>query len=314
MKILITGSNGLLGQHLVKLLIDTTDHEIIATGRGACRLPFVSSGRFNYFPLEITNGMEVVSFVSQHQPAVLIHTAATTQVDQCESDPVACWNTNVTATRFLISAAENIHARLIYISTDFVFDGLDGPYSETDIPNPVNYYGSSKLTAEKSVMESDLNWCIIRTVLVYGNVLVGNRGNIVSWVQQNLADGKKIKVVSDQWRTPTYVEDLAKGTLLAVEKSAEGIYHISGPGMLSPYDMAIATAGYLGLDKSLIEKVDASLFTQPAQRPAKTGFKIEKAKRDLGFNPLSFEEGLRRMLPPSPLTGEEHSNNQNNFS
>jgi dTDP-4-dehydrorhamnose reductase len=163
---------------------------------------------------------------------------------------------------------------------------------------PVNYYGSSKLAAEKAVMETDLNWCIIRTVLVYGNILTGNRSNIISWVQENLTAGKNIKVVSDQWRTPTYVEDLARGILLVIEKNATGIYHISGDEMLTPYDMAIATANYLGLDKTLIEKVDASMFKQPAMRPAKTGFVIDKAKRYLGYKPLSFDEGLRKMVPP----------------
>lgn len=297
MKILITGANGLLGQHLLKLLMDTSTHELIATGRGPSRIPFSDSGSYHYFPLDITYGMAVLSFIEFHQPDIIIHTAAITQVDECESDPVACWDTNVTATRFLISAAESVAARFIYISTDFVFDGLNGPYKETDLAGPINYYGSSKLTAEKAVMESGLHWCIIRTVLVYGNILVGNRNNIISWVQNSLTEGKKIKVVSDQWRTPTYVEDLAKGIALAVEKEAKGLYHISGEEMLSPYDMAMATADYLGLDKSLIEKVDASIFTQPAKRPAKTGFIIDKAKTDLGFVPLGFKEGLRRMMP-----------------
>lgn len=297
MKILITGANGLLGQHLVKLLIDTTAHDIIATGRGSSRIPFPSSPGLNYFPLDITNGIDVISFTEQHHPDVIIHTAAITQVDECESEQVACWDTNVTATRFLVSAAENINAFFVYISTDFVFDGLDGPYTESAIPGPINYYGSSKLAAEKSVMESGLRWCIVRTVLVYGNIFTGSRNNIISWVRENLEKGKKIKVVSDQWRTPTYVEDLAKGVLLAIDKNATGIFHISGEEMLSPYDMAIVTAEWLDLDKSLIEKVDASLFNQPAKRPAKTGFIIEKAKQELDFHPLSFKEGLEKMLP-----------------
>lgn len=287
----------MLGQHMLKLLIETTAHEVIATGRGVCRLPFSSSDKFQYFPLDITNGMEVTAFMGLHQPGIIIHTAAITQVDDCETDPVACWNTNVTATRFLINAAEAIHARFMYISTDFVFDGMNGPYAETAVPGPVNYYGCSKLAAEKSVMEFELRWCIIRTVLVYGNILTGNRNNIISWVQKSLTEGKKIQVVSDQWRTPTYVEDLAMGILLAVEKNATGIYHISGQEMLSPYDMAITTAEFLGLEKSLIEKVDATLFTQPAKRPGKTGFIIEKAKQELGFNPLGFKDGLKKMAP-----------------
>ncbi len=300
MKLLITGANGLLGQHLVKLLMDTTTHEIIATGRGASRLPFSSSPTFNYYPLDIRDGMAVAAFVAFHLPDIIIHTAAITQVDECETNPIACWDTNVTATRFLINAAEDIHARFIYVSTDFVFDGFDGPYTELAIPSPINYYGSSKLAAEKSVMESSLHWCIVRTVLVYGNILVGNRSNIVSWVKENLTAGKKIKVVSDQWRTPTYVEDLAKGILLVIEKDVTGIYNISGPEMLTPYDMALQTAAYLGLDKSFIEKVDASIFNQPGKRPAKTGFIIEKAKKELGFEPIGFREGLRKVTTPNP--------------
>ena len=296
MKVLITGANGLLGQHLVKLLIDSTNYTIIATGKGVSRLPFNSSNRFNYFPLDITNGVEVAAFIAEDRPDVIIHTAAITQADECEQNPIHCWNTNVTATRFLLGAAEIAGATFIYISTDFIFDGIAGPYVESDIPGPINYYGSSKLGAEKSVMESKLPWCIIRTVLVYGNMLVGNRNNMVSWVQNNLAQGKAIQVVSDQWRTPTYVEDLAKGILLAIENKAKGIYHISGEELLTPYNMAMATAEHLGLDKKLIEKVTASIFVQAAKRPAKTGFIIDKAKNDLGFRPLSFKEGLKKML------------------
>ena len=277
-------------------MIDSTNYTITATGKGVSRLPFNSSNRFNYVSLDITNGVEVAAFIARDRPDIIIHTAAITQVDECEQNPIHCWNTNVTATRFLLGAAEIAGAAFIYISTDFIFDGISGPYLESDLPGPVNYYGSSKLGAEKSVMESKLPWCIIRTVLVYGNILVGNRSNMVSWVQNNLSQGKPIQVVSDQWRTPTYVEDLAKGILLAIENKAKGIYHISGEELLTPYDMAMATAAYLALDINLIEKVTASIFVQAAKRPAKTGFIIDKAKNELGFRPLSFKEGLKKML------------------
>lgn len=299
MKIMITGSNGLLGQHLIKLLIETTEHTIIATGRGECRLPFEISDLYDYFTLDITDGIAVNDFVSAHQPDVIMHGAAMTQPDPCEINQVECWNINVTATRFLISAAEAVNARFIYISTDFVFDGTSGPYKETDIPGPVNYYGSSKLAAEKAVMESKLHWALVRTVLVYGNILVGNRSNIISWVKENLSAHRPIKVVSDQWRTPTYVEDLARGILLVLEKKATGIYHIAGEEGMSPYDMAVATADYLHLDKSLMTKVTADTFTQPAQRPLRTGFVIDKAKRELGYQPISFKKALQLMLGSS---------------
>lgn len=295
MKILITGANGLLGQHLVALL-HSTDYIILATGKGESRLPFSSSGRYNYFSLDTSDGMAVNSFLTAQHPDIVIHAAAMTQVDECELNQVACYNANVTATRFLLSAAQGIGAYFVYMSTDFVFDGLNGPYLETDNPEPVSYYGSTKLAAERSVAESKLVWCIIRTVLVYGNVLNGTRSNIINWVKTSLEQGKKIQVVNDQLRTPTFVEDLAKGILMAVEKKVTGIYHISGAELMSPYDIAIATAEYLQLDKDLIEKADASLFSQPAKRPLKTGFIIDKAKDELGFQPVSFNEGLKRMF------------------
>ena len=196
----------------------------------------------------------------------------------------------------MIDAAKKIGARFILLSTDFVFDGAAGPYKETDVANPVSYYGSTKVAAEKAVSESGLDAAIVRTCLVYGDVVTGTRNNIVTWVKDNLQQGKTIKVVSDQWRTPTYVEDLSAGILLLIDKQASGIFHISGDDLLSPYDMAIATAEHLGLDKSLIEKVDASTFSQPAKRPARTGFVIDKARTELGFKPLTFKEGLGRMF------------------
>ena len=296
MKILVTGSNGLLGQHLLKLLLNTTTHEIIATGKGEQRVALTSE-RLQYKALDIRDGVAVHELIENAAPDIIIHAAALTKVDDCELDHIGCWNTNVTATRFLTDAAKKTGAFFIFVSTDFVFDGARGPYLEDDTVNPVSYYGSSKVAAEKAVAESGLPYAIARTCLVYGDMVSGTRSNVVSWVKENLQQGKPIKVVSDQWRTPTYIEDLAKGILLIAEKKATGIYNISGEDFISPYDMAIATADYLQLDKSLIEKVDASLFSQPAKRPATTGFIIDKAKNELGFKPLSFKEGLQRMYP-----------------
>ena len=297
MKILITGANGLLGQHLVKLLLDTTDHEIIATSKREPR-SVLQDSKLHYYALDITDGMAVNLLLEKLLPDTIIHCAALTQVDECEQQPIKAWEINVTATRFIVDAAKKINAFVIFVSTDFVFDGLNGPYKEEDTLNPVSYYGSTKVAAEKAVAESGSQYAIVRTCLLYGNILFGIRSNIISWIKENLEQGKKIKVVSDQWRTPTYIEDLAKGILLIAEKKAVGLFHISGKDFLSPYDMAIITADYLHLDKTLIEKVDASVFTQPAKRPATTGFVIDKAKEVLGYSPLSFTEGLQKMLTP----------------
>ena len=295
MKILITGANGLLGQHLVKLLLDTTSHEIIATSKSEPR-GIIQNNRLHYYSLDIINGLEVNLLIDKLRPDTIIHCAALTQIDECEQNPIKAWEVNVTATRFLVDAAKKINAFFIFISTDFVFDGMAGPYKEGDTLNPVSYYGSTKVAAEKAVAESGLQYATIRTCLLYGNILYGNRSNIISWVKENLENEQQIKVVSDQMRTPTYVEDLAMGVLLVAEKKAAGLFHISGKDFLSPYEMALSTAEVLNLDKKLIQKVDASIFVQPAKRPAITGFIIEKARDVLGYAPLSFLEAIKKML------------------
>jgi dTDP-4-dehydrorhamnose reductase len=164
---------------------------------------------------------------------------------------------------------------------------------ESAVPSPVDFYGESKLAGERLIQKSDISWCIIRTVLVFGVTRDMSRSNIVLWVLKNLKAGKTIHVVTDQWRTPTLAEDLAMGCYLAAVKKAKGIYHISGSEFMSVYELASRTADFFKLDKSLLKETDSSKFTQPAKRPPRTGFVIDKAKRELGYEPHSFEDGLK---------------------
>jgi dTDP-4-dehydrorhamnose reductase len=213
-------------------------------------------------------------------------------VDDCEKDQELCRVANIDAVSNLIEACQ-IHAvHFVHLSTDFIFDGEEGPYSEIATPNPINYYGWTKLEAENRIKESGIKWAIVRTVLVYGIANDMSRSNIILWVKKSLEEGKNIKVVNDQWRTPTLAEDLAEGCILILKHGATGVFNISGRDFLTPYDMAIQTADYFGLDKSLITEVDSTLFTQPAKRPPKTGFIIKKAKNELGYSPKSFTEGI----------------------
>lgn len=292
MKVLITGSNGLLGQHLIPLFVADERYEVIATGRGTNRLPQQQQQGYVYEPVNLRNTASVQQLLEKHQPDAVIHAAAMTQVDDCERNKDACWDTNVAATRYLVQAAEKLNAFFLFLSTDFVFDGLEGPYREDDPVNPLSYYGASKVAAERMVKNSKLPWAIVRTVLVYGIAADAQRNNIITWVKNNLQQGKKLKVVTDQWRTPTLVQDLALGCKLVVDKQAKGTYHISGNDMLTPYDMAVQTAQFFKLDIRLLEQVDAKSFTQPAKRPAKTGLVIDKAAAELGYKPHSFSEGL----------------------
>jgi dTDP-4-dehydrorhamnose reductase len=289
MKILVTGSNGLLGQKLTHLLQKEKSISLIATARGKSVLP-ITNGVF--IPLDITDATEVDRLVAETKPDVIINTAAMTQVDQCETERDACWKANVSSVENLIRACAKNNVHLVHVSTDFIFDGTYGPLDETAKPNPVNYYGESKLAAEELVINSSINWSILRTVLVYGITEDMSRSNIVLWVKNSLEQGKTIQVVNDQWRTPTLAEDLAMGCYLAAKVKALGIYHISGKDFLTPYDIAIATADFFKLDKSLIKATDSTQFKQPAQRPPKTGFIIEKARKELGYEPHSFQDGI----------------------
>lgn len=296
-KILITGSNGLLGQKLVYKLINHPLFELIATARGENRL--VKQDGYQYSTLDITNKEQTQSVLSGHMPDIVINTAAMTNVDACESDRDGAYAMNTAAVKYQIETLEELQQNnanylphYIHLSTDFIFDGTHGPLDENEKPNPLSYYAETKLEAEKIVMASKLHWAIARTVLVYGIVDNMSRSNIVLWVKSNLEQGKQINVVDDQFRTPTLAEDLADGCLLIAEKSATGIYNISGKDYMSILELAHRVADYYKLNKSLINPSKSADIKQPAKRPPNTGFIIDKAINKLGYKPHSFEEGI----------------------
>jgi dTDP-4-dehydrorhamnose reductase len=297
MKVILTGANGFLGQYLSRFLL-SNGHQVVATGKGPVRYDLSTEPGFHYSTLDITSSQAFAELgLHQGEANVLIHAAAMSEVDACEQEKEKAYLTNVKGTENALAFAAAHGMRFIFISTDFVFDGARGMYKEDDPVAPVNYYGYTKKLAEDMVFRYANPWLVIRTCLVYGNALSGTRSNIITWVKANLEAGKTIKVVSDQVRTPTQVEDLAHGVIAAMEQEATGIYHISGGEVLTPYDMALATARMLHLDARLIEKVDASVFTQLGQRPLRTGFVIDKARNFLQYDPMSFEEGIQKLFP-----------------
>lgn len=294
-KILITGSNGLLGQKLVYKLIGRENITCIATGRGENRL--IKKEGYEFRSMDITDKSNVYDVMKSVKPDVIIHTAAMTNVDACELDKVQAKQQNVEATRNIIQALEALknqtyNPHLIHLSTDFIFDGTHGPVDENEKPNPLSYYAETKLEAEKLVMGSKIRWAIARTVLVYGIVDNMSRSNIVLWAKSSLEQGKTINVVDDQFRTPTLAEDLADGCILIAEKGAQGIYNISGKDFMSILELVHRVARFWKLNESLIHPSKSEDIKQPAKRPPITGFIIDKAKRELGYNPHSFEEGL----------------------
>jgi dTDP-4-dehydrorhamnose reductase len=289
--ILTTGSNGLLGQKLTEKILAEGRVKLVATSRGINRYS-VKAG-YEYAEMDILNLQQVREVIDKYQPDAIIHTAALTNVDTAEADKELCYQLNVVAVQNLLSLCEEKNIQLIHLSTDFVFDGENGPYNEEDAVNPVSYYGESKVLAEEIIRKSTADWVVIRTILVYGITNDMSRSNILLWAKGALAKGLPINVVNDQWRMPTLAEDLAEACLLAVEKNAKGIYHVSGKDYMSIADLVRKVADYWALDQSIISEVSSVGLNQTARRPMRTGFVLDKAINDLDYRPHSFEEGLK---------------------
>ncbi|MFM2017695.1 MAG: hypothetical protein RL007_1351 [Bacteroidota bacterium] len=299
--ILITGSNGLLGQKLVYALLErnAVNHawRIIATARGENRLSNKSG--YEYVTMDIGKAEEIISVFNKFKPDVVINTAAMTNVDACESKKEEAELLNATSVKFMTEALREMKnadssydVHFIHLSTDFIFDGTAGPYTEEGIPNPLSHYAATKLEGEKFTFVSGLKWSVLRTIIVYGIADDMSRSNLVLWAKGALEKGQKINVVDDQFRSPTLAEDLAEGCILCAEKQAQGIFNISGEKTYSVLELVQKVAEYWKLDKSLINAVSSATINQPAKRPPVTGFIIDKAKKVLGYNPRSFEEGL----------------------
>lgn len=289
MKVLITGANGFLGQHLT-LFLSKTAHSVIASSRGACRIPH---GNYQYRPVELTDEIAVKNLLYDVKPQVIVHTAALSKPDECEDDRNTCIEVNVSTTMYLVNHCRQLNTHFIYVSTDFIF-GENGPHAEEDHPDPLNFYGETKLHAENIVKKSGLSYAVVRPVFIYGKVWNGLRPSFLHWVKSNLENGNKIKVVNDQVRTPTFVNDICKGILSIIELEKTGDFHLAGKDLISPYQMAVTVAKKLDLDTTLIESVTADTFVEKVKRAKRSGLKINKTIAELCYDPVSFEEGVER--------------------
>ena len=290
-KILITGSNGLLGQAMVRIFRD--DYSVIG-----CDLAGES---FNsdypeeeYHPLDLTQRDKVQKFFAKTKPEIIINTAAFTDVDKSEEKRDLCWTTNVRSVELIVEAVLDYSPVFVQISTDYVFDGKSGPYRETDVTNPVSYYGHTKLAAEKIVRSSSLEYIVARSMVLYGQ---GHkvRNNFVTWVIEQLNSGKKIKVVNDQRGNPTLVDDLAEAVKRLLENEEYGIFHISGNEICSRYEFAQKIIDVFELDGKLMEEVDSSQFKQAAPRPVNSSFNLDKLSNTIDWLPGDIEASLIKL-------------------
>lgn len=303
-RVLITGSNGLLGQKLVELLSRSTNYSLILTSRQE-RSVF-HGGEINYRQLDVSDKVGVRKLIDEVEPEVIVNTAAMTNVDQCETERELAWRSNVVGVENLVHGAKLVGARLIHLSTDYVFDGKSGPYDEYDRPNPISYYGRTKLAGENILRTSEIPFTIVRTMILYG-VGFGVKLNFALWVLKSLSEGTRIRVVEDQFGGPTLAEDLAYALSKVIELGRTGVYHVSGPDIINRYEFAKMLAGAFDFDVRLISPEKTSVMKQAAQRPLKSGFIILKAETDLGIKMSGVKQGLSIFKNQVALSIKEHS-------
>ncbi len=293
-RILITGAKGLLGQKLVEVFKRESEYGIYA-----CDL----TGKDDEcLALDITDRQRVVEVVGSSKPSVIINAAAYTNVDRAEVERETAYKINATGVGYLAEAANTFGARLLHISTDYVFAGVKGRYTEESKPEPLNYYGKTKLAGENILISKLSDYIILRTQVLYG-FAPGVKMNFVLWVVDKLTKGESIRVVDDQIGNPTLADELAFAAVKACQRNAVGVFHVSGFETISRYDFAIQIAEVFNLDTSLITPIKSEELSQPAKRPKNSSFICLKAQTKLGITMPTVRDSLSRMRRQMKLTG-----------
>ena len=294
-KVLIIGANGFTGRRVLDDLSRNIAYRVTGCSLHDDICP--GSGDYHFVRTDICDNNALEKLFEAVRPDVVVNTSALSVPDYCETHHEEADAINITAISRLAEYCRMHDSRFIHLSTDFVFSGnTDRLYTEEDTPGPVNYYGHTKLEGEKRITAICENYAIVRVVVVYGAALPGQHGNILQLVADRLRNNEEIFVVSDQWRTPTYVGDISQGVEKLINRPRNGIYHICGSDCLTIADMARRVADLLGLDRSLIRPVTTKEMNEKTPRPRFSGLSIEKACRELGYQPHTLEEGMKIMF------------------
>lgn len=283
-EVLITGGSGLLGSNLVKLMEKRYSVHSIAYRH------LMQFGGSQVHQLNITEGDNLLELVRKIKPECIIHTAALTEVDYCETHRDEAWKMNVQTTRNVVKAAAKTHSTVFYISTDSVFDGKKGMYTEEDIPNPLNFYAATKLEGENAVSESCVNHVIIRTNIYGWNAQ--RKLSIAEWMLSGLREKKRLTLFRDVFFTPILVNNLADAITEILEKNLSGLFHVAGSERCSKLQFGLELASVFGLDKNLIEPIQLGDKNLVAQRPKDPSLSIRKIEKEIKTKLLNVREGL----------------------
>lgn len=289
--LLVTGSNGLIASKIIERFAAVGSWKVVATSRQSIRWQLPKGVHQEL--LDVCRPTELAYLLDLYCPDIVIHTAAITKPDDCERDATACWEINTRGAQNVADACSLRQIYLIHFSTDFVFDGTQALYGEDDETAPLSCYGRSKAEADLYVAEACSKYAIVRTSMVYGRYPGPGRSSLVSWVHDSLSAGKPIRVVYDQYRTPTLADDIAEGCFLLAQSCQTGIFNLAGPEFMSVIEIARRTAQSFGLDSKLISEVATIELCEPARRPMRTYLCTDKARSQLGFKAHNFEDGIQ---------------------
>ncbi|MFO7888941.1 MAG: dTDP-4-dehydrorhamnose reductase [bacterium] len=285
--ICITGGNGLLGSKLVMAAKD--QYRIINIDLAASALCPVEN--LFYYQVDITDKEKITNLIDDIKPECVFHTAALTNVDACEREKNKAWDINVLGTENLIQACQSFPCKFIHLSTDYIFNGNNGPYSEDDLPSPISVYGKTKLESEKIVQNNFKDYIIARTMILYG-YFPGVRKNFITWLIDQLQQRNTIQIVTDQYGTPTLADDCAEALLTLFKKNARGIYHTAGRDLINRYDMAKKLIDIFEFKNTFLSPITSDQLNQDAPRPLNSGLKTDKIKKEYGIYFSSIEEGI----------------------
>lgn len=287
MKLLITGASGLFGSKLSEIAV-SKNFEVYSCD--VQELPVCGT----FVKFDVSNKEQVNEVFRRVKPDVVVHAATLTDVDKCELNKELAWKINVEGTKNIVEAANNTDSFLIYISTDYVFNGEKGNYNESEQPAPINYYGLTKLKAEELV-KTRAEYFIARPSVIYGSTPAAGKVNFALWLIETLQKGEHVKIITDQWNTPTLNTNLAEMTLEIVERRLAGTFHLCGATRLNRFEFAQQIAKEFDLDKSLIDSALSSQFTWPAKRPMDSSLDTTKAQKTLKNKPLDMNEALKQL-------------------
>ncbi len=282
MRIFITGGSGLLGYRLAEMAQER-GYDIYS---GYCHNKPESG---NPVKFDLADADSIIKAMNDVKPDIVIHSAALTDVDRCEVDKNLAYKVNVEGTKVVAELARKLDSFMVYISTDYVFDGEKGMYKEDDETNPMNYYGYTKLLGEKHCQD----FCIARTCVIYGAKPASGKVNFALWLIEKLERGENVRIVTDQYITPTLNTNLAKMVLELAERKIGGIFHLAGATRVSRFDFAREIAKEFGLDESLIAPSRMDELNWIAKRPRDSSLDVSKAMESLNNKPYDLGKALR---------------------